>query len=41
MERRLYQQLSRYYELSLGQEEWTRPPLLAKGKHGHDHSTYL
>jgi len=30
---RLYRRLSRYYRLPKG-NEWTRPPLLRKGKHG-------
>ena len=39
MERGLYRQLSQYYELPDG-EVWKRPPLLVKGKHGHDHLMY-
>jgi len=37
VERRYYQEISQYYELGLGQEVWTRPSLLLKGKHKHDH----
>ena len=33
LERQSYQQLSRYYPLPEGKKEWTRPPLLVKGKH--------
>ena len=39
VERGLYRQLSQYYELPDG-EVWKRPPLLVKGKHGHDHLLY-
>ena len=39
VERRWYEELSQFYQLPEGKGEWTRPPLLLKGKHGHDHST--
>ena len=37
VERRLYRRLSRYYSPPNGDDaaEWTRPPLLQTGKHGH------
>ena len=37
VERRLYRRLSLYYSPPGGDDdaEWTRPPLLRKGKHGH------
>ena len=40
VERGLYRELSQYYELGWKQEAWTRPPLLLKGKHKHDHLTF-
>ena len=33
-DRRLYEQLSRYYSLGKTQVEWSRRKLLAEGKHG-------
>lgn len=33
VERKLYQELSRYYPLGPGQKEWGRPNLLSNGKH--------
>ena len=40
MERRLYRRLGSYFQPPNGGDEWTRPPLLVKGKHGHGHSSY-
>ena len=39
VERRTYQELSKYYRLPERKKEWTRPPLLVKGKHKHNPST--
>jgi hypothetical protein len=39
VERGLYQELSRYYELGQRQTKWTRRPLLLNGKHGYGHPT--
>lgn len=33
MERGLFEELSRYYQLPVGRRDWTRPQLLSKGKH--------
>jgi len=40
VERGYYQEISQYYTLGRKQEVWTRPSLLLKGKHKHDHSTF-
>lgn len=40
VERELYRELSRYYRLEWNQVVWERPPLLRKGKHKHDRSTF-
>lgn len=40
VERRLYRELSRYYQLGRKQKLWARPPLLSKGKHKHDRSIH-
>ena len=40
VERRLLQELSRYYPLEQGQNAWSRSSLLSLGKHGCDRSTY-
>ena len=37
-ERRLFQDLSRYYPLGQDQSTWARPSLLSHGKHERDHS---
>ena len=39
-ERRLLQELSRYYALQRGKKPWTRLSLLSNGKHGCHHSAY-
>ena len=38
-ERTLFGELSRYYQLPPNKKMWTRPPLLERGEHGHDHSS--
>ena len=35
VERELYMKLSKYYLLKPGQDKWTRPSLLSRGKHKH------
>ena len=40
VERRCYQEISKYYTLGSQQKVWMRPSLLLKGKHKHDHSTF-
>ena len=39
-ERRLLQELSRYYPLEGNQSGWTRSSLISQGKHGRDRPAY-